>query len=605
MTFDGERFAPILVPLGIAATVFAILRADPLSIALIAIGVILLALACWSARDGFLLFGLYPRVELRRALRRQRIHLWRGIGIGVIGLTLIVGYAVVAFGNYPRQNVAFTSTIVVLAIAWHLFILVFSVTLTLMAYSVAEDRDSQRLDFALASDLRGREIVFGKFLGRFAISLAYVAGLLPIIILLPILFGVDPDVLILITVLGLVTLFSISALAVYSSVLAANKKSGGTVMTAFLVPYFLLGFGLYSLRNYPEIWFFPGSPLQPARYDVSDLSDFVNAGNPILLIQAISQSVAGASLLAAIADQSRQYTAFHVGVGLLALAFAARKLRPHSARLTERTSTTGKDSEIVPPVSDRPVLWKERYFTPAVILARRNRKVRILSWLLIVPPCLLFLAAGVSDLFGYKPAVTGLARIGPVILVWIFSVASSRFGLETIVRERDKGTLTSLLCTDLSPREIFRDKFIGIIRIMLPVWFSIAAVAACAVVAGGMTVWTALAATVMVVILGLFFTLLGLHTSATATSLEASSKSFGWKMAPCAILPPLALIAVAISPLLPPDEQLIAGLVVAAILLIYATASWFLWKSARARFDRACDPASESGPILAPATPAA
>ena len=52
--------------------------------------------------------------------------------------------------------------------------------------------------------------------------------LLPMAILMPTLFGVDPWFLLLLAGFALATLLSLSGLAVLSSALAATKKAGGS-----------------------------------------------------------------------------------------------------------------------------------------------------------------------------------------------------------------------------------------------------------------------------------------------------------------------------------------------------------------------------------------
>jgi ABC-type transport system involved in multi-copper enzyme maturation permease subunit len=606
--FDPEAWSRPLSILAVAAIVAGIILANLAGLTLVVVGIVLLLLASFSREHGLLLTGPFIGHELRRAVRRTRLHLWWGLLAGVCGMIVLIGYGVVVFNNYPSKEVAAVAAGVLLFIAWNLFLTIFSVTVTLLSYCIAEDRDGKRLDFLLVSDLRNREIVLGKALGRLIGGMAYPFALVPLAILVPALFGVDPMLVVLLALFCAITLTSLVGLSVYSSALAATKKSGGTVMTLFVLPYLLLSFGVQALRQYPEIWFFPGTPSNVPDVSVGDVADIIAIGNPLPMGIAWFGG-GGVPNYATMIRDLNGYTAFHVGVGLIAFLAAVRVLRSRSATMTDRKLKEEADTGGVPELGDGdPIVWKERYFTKAVVQTRRRKSVRLLGAVMIVVPIVVFLLAAAADVSGVAAGnerltvMTGNiqkgAAIYPALLGWIFAVAGSRFGLETIVRERDKDTLTSLLLSDITPRQIVAGKLRGILRLMLSSWLAVGLVGLASAACGGITVWAALGLVLMSTVYGVTFILIGLHTSANATSLEAGSRVFAWKLVPAAIAPPLSFIVIGTSTFMPTDEALIAAAVIAGILVVYALIGFLCWRGAVRRFHRSIDPAAEDGPHL-------
>ena len=379
--------------------------------------------------------------------------------------------------------------------------------------------------------------------------------------------------------------------------MAATKKAGASVMTLFVLPYMALTFGLEFLKTVPEVWFFPGTAAKSPAVSFGDVADVINAGNPILIVQ---KWFAG-SFASAAADL-QNYAAMHVAFFFTALLLAIRLLRKNSARIADKITASGSDVKPVPEVSERPVLWKERWYIPTQVQARRKRLVRIFA-MLVMTPGALFLLSAVSDLGGYAQKLQDLSRFYVPLLVWIFSVAGSRLGLEAIVRERDKDTLTSLLLTDYTPREIITEKLLGLLRVFEPVWIAIAGIAVTSVICGGMLWWTALGCVVMLVVFGTFLIVLGIHTSASATSLEACSKTFGLKLVPFIIAPPACIMAMMMVPIMSTENQVIAAIIVIVVVLIYIGVGQLFWHSAVKRFERTCNPGAEAGPTLASAGP--
>src|SRR5207244_5018575 len=91
-------------------------------------------------------------------------------------------------------------------------------TPAMVAGSIAEEKDRRTLEFILATDLRDREIVFGKLAARFAnIVLLLLTGV-PILSALQFLGGVDPGMMLAGFAATLLTLASRAAWGLYDVV---------------------------------------------------------------------------------------------------------------------------------------------------------------------------------------------------------------------------------------------------------------------------------------------------------------------------------------------------------------------------------------------------
>src|SRR5256885_4697410 len=96
-----------------------------------------------------------------------------------------------------------------LAFAVTQFLVVVALTPAYVAGSIADEKERKTLEFLLATDLRNREIIFGKLAARVTVLLMFVLAGLPVVAFLQLFGGIDPDILLagvaatVVTVLGL------------------------------------------------------------------------------------------------------------------------------------------------------------------------------------------------------------------------------------------------------------------------------------------------------------------------------------------------------------------------------------------------------------------
>jgi len=632
--FDPERYAWFLAPAGTACLVGAVAVGGWPGLSLVAAAVALLGVACWSREDGFLLLGPFPRVELTRQSRRQRIHLWRAVVLVLVSAP-VLALAALAYGpvpveyRVPRDLVRTIAEAGTLVVVFYLFLFGMALTSSVISTAVTDDREAKRLDFLLATSLRNREVVIGKSTSRAAGAIGYLLPVVPLVVLLPALFGAEPGLIAYAVGYAAVTTFSIAGVAAYGSVAAKTKRQSGYQQTRLVAPYVFFGWAAGMLVNLPAVWFYPGSPTNPAPASVGDAVDLFNTGNPIVLATRLMPAAVGGLSLAPAVAAFPGYAAFHVGVGLTCFLLAVAKLRAKAAEFAGEPPPEEKTAYRRPPVYEWPVVWKEMYAVPPQYLTRKGRRQAWLTFIVMVLlPAGVFLAAAVSDLSGYAESVVAASRFWPPLIVSVGVLAAIVVAAVTIARERERDTLTSLQLTDLSPEELLRQKFLGVLGANRGIlyWQIVAGIPA--VLAGAFPWWAFLGLLVTQVVYTVTAVALGLSASANATTVEKATRS-AMLMVFCQVMvstllgaavlatspsgppstppfqayllaglyPPATIGLIPYARLAPPGTipYWIAGIVVGWV--IYLTMAWLFWRLARRRYLAACRVVQDGGPI--------
>jgi hypothetical protein len=625
--FDPERHTPTFAALGVVA----LATAFHFPIAFVP-AIAFFALACLADTRKLHLFGPFLRFELRAITRRVRLHLWWPL-LALLAAAPVLGlqFAVTQLPPETAPPEAIVSSIAAggfLFVFWILMIVTLSLASTYLCYGIAEDRESKRLDFLLVTDLRGRELVIGKMLARLVAVLMYPLATVPVILTMPLLFRMDPSIILYAFAYGGGMLVSIAGLSALGSVLAATKKSSGNWMALFVLPYLFLVFLLSMLKFWPEIWLFPGTAGQPSRYCVGDLIEIVSIGNPLTLLVRWTTVGVGFGSLDTIAADFPGFAAFHTVVGGFAMLLAARWVRSSSANAGEAAGPVEGAANPRPPVGDAPVFWKEVLCNPLLVAAQKNKTAnRIATLLLVILPAALFLATAAVPMGRYGPFIANdIARFVPIIVTVIGIFSVQNLSLQSIPKERERDTLLNLLLSDLGPEEIFRQKYAGVLRIGRGIVYWLLIVGVPAVLCGGY-VWWAFAGLVlyqivfMHVMAGAAFCM-----GARAPNVQAAGKRFGvaiflatfavmaaagvvggfaaassieaFKYAAIGLIPPFGLVGPGFAKQIATGSEAywIAGYL--GGLLVYAVAARFLYRLASRRFVAACDGSAARGPLL-------
>jgi ABC-type transport system involved in multi-copper enzyme maturation permease subunit len=358
-------------------------------------------------------------------------------------------------------------------------IVVLLITPALVAGVIADERQRKTLHFLLSSQLSSAEIVLGKLAARILHVSVFLAMGLPIVALLPLFGGVDPNWVLLFFAATATTMFLLAAGSILVSTYA--RKPRDAVVTVYMLEL---------------VWLFAPSLVQAVARGIGGrwrdayelihpVNEWIGASSPMYVLTSLAgpSSVVSPPIVWMMVLQLAFGAAFE-GLAVWRLRPAFRKegtrswfifrvLRQRAGRLLPRPAC-GNDA----------MLWKEMH------VAKTSPMTKIVGCLVLALVGLL-IAYTTSSLVieayrelcsaGYGTGIAENARqnlngflrflltlIASFMLVWVACAASS--GLTS---EREQDTWVSLIVTPLTAEEILRAKMVGAfwsLRLLLALW---------------------------------------------------------------------------------------------------------------------------------------
>jgi ABC-type transport system involved in multi-copper enzyme maturation permease subunit len=378
---------------------------------------------------------------------------WQGYALRSLFAAMLLGALLVILSNsaIPRGGMR-VRAMARLGENFYLALIGTQLTLVLLAAPAATagaiclDRASGTIMHVLVTDLSDSEIVLGKLAARLVPALGLVACSLPLLAILTLLGGVDPDALVGafivtfgIAVLGcsLALIFSLWARRTHEALLATYAVWGIWLVGRPFVALLNHAYGL-SLAVPPRIadpYFLAFAPVwYPGRVGLSDYLWFLalTTGVAALLVVVVIFRLRTVCTRASVASK--------------------QSLRGRLERISARLDPTGYLPG--PTLDFNPVLWREWH------RARPSRSARLVGGLFLVGAVTASIGAIVAARSTFAMAwVNGLqVSIGMLLL----SVTSAT----SLAEERVRGSLGVLLTTPLSTREIALGKWLGTFRLV-------------------------------------------------------------------------------------------------------------------------------------------
>jgi ABC-type transport system involved in multi-copper enzyme maturation permease subunit len=400
------------------------------------------------------------------------------------------------------------------------FIMVCLLTPASVAGAIADEKERRTLEFLLATDLRDREILFGKLASRVGSLLLFLLAGLPILGLMQFFGGIDPDLVLAGFAATFATVLTLAAVGIAASVLSRKARDAIALTYLVAVAYVLLSLVAYGVAVMPYVrdWF----ELELFGYKVTaeDLAYPFVAGNPFYVVPytMTRRAVVTVDVFAAL----RHYLLFHAVAIALLVTWAGLKLRPIALQQTfgsrrrslwsrlrparkpaaagERRPRQVAAKVTRPTVGERPILWKEVFVDAGLKLGGFGKVVifglvglsfvpmGFIFWFSIVDPSSWrntgpWWSASRWDEFGNGMNVY-LRAAGTVAACLVFLAVGIR-GAGCISGERDRHTLDALLTTPLSARTIVWGKWWGCLLGMRWAWAWIFSLWVLALAAGG------------------------------------------------------------------------------------------------------------------------
>jgi ABC-type transport system involved in multi-copper enzyme maturation permease subunit len=429
------------------------------------------------------------------------------------------------------------------------FILVCVLTPASVAGSIADEKERRTLEFMLATDLRDREIIFGKLASRVGSMILFLLAGLPILALMQFFGGIDPDLVLAGFSATVLIVISLAALSIAASVLSRKARDAIALTYLAAVAYVVVSGVIYVLSLSPYAM---SSPLEIFGYRIawSDATYPLIAGNPFFMVpMVIERRMTSTSM--DLFTALRHFALFHMVFIAVLVSWAGLRLRSIALQqtfggtrqsllrwLVSRRSgqKKGKGTPVQrgrvavvkssrPSVGDSPILWKEVFVDVGLRLGGFG-KVIILGLIVLsfVPIGFIFWFALIDESAWGPHGMAArwqyfgegmrhyLQAAGTVAATLVFLAVTIR-GSSALSGERDRHTMDVLLTTPLSAKTIIWGKWWGCILGMRWAWAWIFAMWVLVLASGGIHPIMFVAAVISLAIYASGFAWIGLFCS--------------------------------------------------------------------------------------------
>jgi ABC-type transport system involved in multi-copper enzyme maturation permease subunit len=344
-------------------------------------------------------------------------------------------------------------------------------TPALVAGVIADEKQRKTLHYLLGSPLTSGEIVLGKLLARCLHLAVLMAVGLPIISLLSLFGGVDPNLILLGFAATASMAYFVAAISILVSTISKRPREAIS-LTYLLVLVWLFGpplvavimpaAGGISLRIYEWI--------RPVNVWITSTSPF----DALFRLNMLGRAGPGAIF---------EFYAWMIGLqlayGTALIALAVLLLRPtfrraeSSPRWVARLAAMRRGRRLLPrpECGDDAMLWKERHVSRTGLLAKVVAGLIVLAvGVLIVYGTFEIAWDAFQELatYGYgsgpeqaRSELNGVLRLVCTLAYCILYLGVASAAAAGVTREREEDTWTSLIATPLGGREILRAKMIG------------------------------------------------------------------------------------------------------------------------------------------------
>jgi ABC-type Na+ efflux pump permease subunit len=322
------------------------------------------------------------------------------------------------------------------------------------ASAVTLEKDRRTFVLLLLTDLRNHEIVLGKLLGSLLQILLFLAGTVPVFMVLLLLGGVAPGQVVRATVILAGTAVAAGSLGCLVALWRDKTFQTLALTVLFLVLYLCLVHALSAL---------PALVSAVPEQAVASAQQWLE---PFLALQSVLEPADRAAVAAGL-DPAVGFAVTMLGLSVLLNLWAIRRLRvwnPSGEPVMQREKPEEEEEKDrarahaapgpVRRVWANPILWRE---VATRAYGRRPLLVKLAYFLVLALVCYYALAPVVAGQRREWAAAWGLVPVGVLSLLLVSAQA-----VTAITSERDIGALDLLLVTDLTPREFIFGKLLGV-----------------------------------------------------------------------------------------------------------------------------------------------
>jgi ABC-type Na+ efflux pump permease subunit len=330
-----------------------------------------------------------------------------------------------------------------------LTLLVFFAALS-AASTVAQEKDRRTFILLLLTDMRDYEIVLGKLLGSLLPIALLLLGAVPVLAMLLLLGGIDPEQVLQAVLILAATAFGSGSLGGLIALWRDRTFQSLALSVLFLVLYLCL------VR---AIGFIPSLPLETVETAQAWL-------DPFLALQSVLEPPIGRRTIHPAYGYFVVMMLISVSINLLGIV-RLRKWNPRGEPIMQRERPQDEEDKdrarahaapgVVRQVWENPILWREiRTFA----YGTRPLLIKIAYFIVIGLICFYALSGPISGAAGGRQSTSVIYGLVPVAVLSMLLVSAQ--AVTSITSERDGGALDLLLVTDLSPKEFIFGKLLGI-----------------------------------------------------------------------------------------------------------------------------------------------
>jgi ABC-type transport system involved in multi-copper enzyme maturation permease subunit len=449
---------------GAAVLTYVITQKSGLGKSAIIAAVWLLSITLFAPKAVSQLFGPVFMYELSRLAKRKSTFVLRNMYVVIIVLIMGVLFAswLVQAGYWdgpgfisPKLLSSFGEQ----AFNWLApiqFIAVVLLTPGFVAGVIADERERRTLDYLFTTDLKNREIVFGKLASRLILLTTYILAGLPILACIMLFGGIDPVYLFNIYAGTFITIIVLASFSIWIS--THFKKPGNSIIAAYIfVLLYYIGGGLLFINiignHYSRLNF--GSTFTTDENIFVTCIEWLGSMNPLVAVYQIASPRISAPL-STIAFRFVVLSAVLIAFFLFSTTWRLRsEAKKHTQKSVSSNTKKGtpKKSKPLASCDNNPVYWNEVY-----VLGSRTR--RYLKWFAFyVSLVVIFVYPFYVDV----GSVTTWARLTLCVLSCLMILCAAARGSAAICGEKDRDSWITLISTPLTTWQILFGKWAGAI----------------------------------------------------------------------------------------------------------------------------------------------
>jgi ABC-type Na+ efflux pump permease subunit len=319
------------------------------------------------------------------------------------------------------------------------------------ASTVAQEKDRRTFILLLITDMRDYEIVLGKLLGSLLPIGLLLLGSVPVLSLLLIMGGIDPEQLLQALLILAATAFGSGSLGGLIALWRDKTFQSLALSVLFLVLYLCL---VRALAIIPGL---SGETLKTVQTWL----------DPLFALESVLEPPEEGWRLHPAYGYFGSMMLISVGINLLGIV-RLRKWNPRGEPIIQREIPQEDEDKNrarahaapgkVRGVWQNPILWREiRTFA----YGRRPLLIKLAYFVVLGLICWYAFGEAIAPRAGVRQSFAAATGLVPVTILSLLLVSAQ--AVTSITSERDGGALDLLLVTDLSPREFIFGKLLGIL----------------------------------------------------------------------------------------------------------------------------------------------